>query len=146
MTFLVKPRFYSLRNTALFISMIIFSSNSWSHGVSMKASTFIISPGNNSSVSSPFLVKFGIKHFLIAPAGENIHKAGHYHLLIDKTEQLSMDEAIPADKHHVHFDQGETQILLSLQPGKHTLQLVVADEEHEPFEQLISAPITIQVK
>lgn len=119
--------------------------NVWSHNVSMKASTFIISPINGAQVSSPFQVKFGIKHFKIAPAGENIHKAGHYHLLIDQTGPLSMDEPIPSDQKHFDFKQGETEAMISLPPGKHTLQLVVGDEEHEPFKELVSTPVSITV-
>ena len=56
-----------------------------------------------------------------------------------------MDEPIPNDEKHQHFDNGETEVLLSLHPGKHALQLVVGDEEHEPFEQLISKKVIIEV-
>ena len=128
----------------MFINLITMG-NSWSHSVSMKASTFFVSPINGAQVSSPFQVKFGIKHFKIAPAGENIHKAGHYHLLIDQTAPLSMDVPIPSDQQHIDFKHGETEALISLPPGQHTLQLVVGDEEHEAFEELISKPIQITV-
>ena len=128
----------------LLINVFIFN-NAWSHNVSTKASAFIISPQDHSQLNSPFLVRFGIKHFKITPAGENIHKAGHYHLLIDQTGQLSMDKPIPSDNNHLDFRLGETQVLLTLPPGKHTLQLVVGDEQHEPFEELVSSPITIHV-
>jgi hypothetical protein len=117
----------------------------WSHGVSHQASSTILSPQNGTRVSNPFLVKFGIKNFMVAPAGKNIHKAGHFHLLIDLDSELSMDDPIPYNQHHRHFDNGETEVLISLSPGKHTLQLVVGDEEHEPFEQLVSEKITIEV-
>lgn len=131
--------------TILLLINIGFMSNTWSHSVSKKASAFIISPQDGTQLTSPFLVKFGIKHFNIAPAGENIHKAGHYHLLIDQAEPLSMEQPIPSDRTHLDFDQGETEVSLTLSPGKHTLQLVVGDEEHEPFEELISSQITINV-
>ena len=131
--------------TALLLIIVFTMNNAWSHSVSMKASTYIISPPNDAQVTSPFVVKFGIKHFKIAPAGENIHKAGHYHLLIDQTDELSMDDPIPSDKNHLDFEQGETEVLLTLPPGRHTLQLVIGDEEHEPFEELISSPIIINV-
>ena len=131
--------------TPLLLIIVFTLNNAWSHSVPMKASTYIISPHNDAQVTSPFVVKFGIKHFKIAPAGENIHKAGHYHLLIDQTDQLSMDDPIPSDKNHLDFEQGETEVLLTLPPGKHTLQLVIGDEEHEPFEELMSSKITINV-
>jgi hypothetical protein len=129
----------------LYILMFLISNAAWSHGVPVKASTFIITPKDGAQITSPFMVKFGIKHFAIAPAGENIHKAGHYHLLIDQTEPVSFDKPIPSDQQHIDFEQGETETLLSLPAGKHVLQLVVGDEEHEAFEELISTPITITV-
>ena len=136
----------SLKILCILLLINLFTiGNVWSHSVPMKASTFIVSPKNGAQVTSPFQVKFGIKHFKIAPAEENIHKAGHYHLLIDQKSPLSMDAPIPSDQKNLDFAQGETQALISLSPGKHTLQLVVGDEEHEPFEELISIPINITV-
>ncbi|MCW8928820.1 MAG: DUF4399 domain-containing protein [Gammaproteobacteria bacterium] len=129
----------------LVITSIISINTSWSHGVSNTASTFIASPQNGAKVTNPITVKFGIKHFKIAPAGENIHKAGHYHLLIDLKSELSMDKPIPSDINHRHFDKGESETTISLNPGTHSLQLVVGDEEHEPFEELISEKIMIEV-
>ena len=136
--------FLKTLGSLMFINLFTMG-NVWSHSVSMKASTFIISPMSGAQVSSPFQVKFGIKHFKISPAGENIHKAGHYHLLIDQTAPLSMDVPIPSNQQHLDFEQGETEALISLPPGQHTLQLVVGDEEHEAFEELISKPIQITV-
>jgi len=134
------------KNLMLPVFITIVSINtSWSHDVGNQASTFIVSPQNEARVTSPINIKFGIKNFKIAPAGKNIHEAGHYHLLIDLDSELSMNEPIPNDEKHQHFDSGETEVLLSLRPGKHTLQLVVGDEEHEPFEQLISKKVIIEV-
>ena len=115
--------------SALLLINVFTMNNVWSHNVSTKASAFIISPQDDTQLTSPFLVRFGIKHFKITPAGENIHKAGHYHLLIDQTGQLAMDKPIPSDNNHLDFRLGETEVLLTLPPGKHTLQLVVGDEE-----------------
>ncbi|RKZ97680.1 MAG: rod shape-determining protein RodA [Gammaproteobacteria bacterium] len=140
----MKHIFLKTLGTLMFINLLTMC-NVWSHSVSMKASTFIVSPMNGAQVRSPFQIKFGIKHFKIAPAGEYIHKAGHYHLLIDQTEPLSMDARMPSDQQHLDFKQGETEAMISLPPGKHTLQLVVGDEEHEPFEELVSPPISITV-
>ncbi|MBF0266415.1 MAG: DUF4399 domain-containing protein [Gammaproteobacteria bacterium] len=129
---------------SVFLSVLLIT-KLWAHGVPHSAKAFIITPKNNERVSSPVTIKFGIKDFLIAPAGVNKHKAGHYHLLIDLQKPIDLDKPIPRDKHHLHFDQGETEATIKLAPGKHTLQLIVADEEHEPFEQLISKPINIDV-
>jgi hypothetical protein len=59
-------------------------------------------------------------------------------------EEASMEEAIPRDSHHIHFGQGETEAVLVLPPGRHTLQLLLGDEEHEPqVSPLLSEKITI---
>ena len=43
--------------------------------------------------------------------------------------------------------QGETEAVISLPPGKHTLQLLLGDEEHEPqAPALYSDKITIMVE
>jgi len=71
-----------------------------------------------------------------------------HHLLIDTT--LSADElkaAIPADAKHVHFGGGQTETMVTLPPGRHTLQLELGDWSHIPFNPPIhSAVITITVK
>ncbi|MCU7837668.1 MAG: DUF4399 domain-containing protein [gamma proteobacterium symbiont of Taylorina sp.] len=133
----------------IFLTLFIFvaSVNTvLAHGVAESSSTFIITPINNAIVTNPVTIKFGIKGFLIAPAGINKHKAGHYHLLLDAKKAISMDDPIPRDQQHIHFDQGETETTLKISPGKHILQLVVGDEEHEPFKELISKKIIIIVE
>jgi hypothetical protein len=136
---------YHFSGLFLFIVITLFSNGIYAHSVAKQASAFIISPKNNAVLNNPVKIKFGVKGILIAPAGVNKHKAGHYHLLVDVTEPISLDDPIPRNQNHIHFDQGELETTIKLSPGKHSLQLVVADEEHEPFEELISKKITIQV-
>jgi Domain of unknown function (DUF4399) len=58
---------------------------------------------------------------------------GHHHLLIDTTLTAEqMKGAIPADNTHKHFDAGQTETMVTLPKGKHTLQLVVGDWSHTP--------------
>lgn len=101
-------------------------------------------------VNSPVHIKFGIKGFGITPAGTTgkiRHKAGHHHLLVNVDRLPDMESPIPRDEKHLHFDQGEAQTTLKLPKGKHTLQLLLGDEQHEPQDPpLISEKITITVK
>jgi len=101
-------------------------------------------------VTSPFKVKFGIKGFGITPAGTTgkiRHTAGHHHLLINVDKLPDLDSPIPRDEKHLHFDRGETGTSLNLPRGKHTLQLLLGDEQHEPQDPpLISKKITITVE
>jgi hypothetical protein len=101
-------------------------------------------------VHSPLKVQFGIEGFGITPAGTTgkiRHQAGHFHLLVDLDHQPDLDNPIPRNERHLHFDQGETETMLNLPPGRHSLQLLLGDEDHEPhYPPLISDKITINVK
>jgi len=114
------------------------------------ARVFFVGLEDGAVVESPFAVKFGIAGFGITPAGttgKERHNAGHHHLLIDVEAQPSLDEPIPKDAKHLHFDQGETETVLDLPPGEHTLQLLLGDEEHEPLAPpLYSKKIRVLVK
>jgi Domain of unknown function (DUF4399) len=62
-------------------------------------------------------------------------------------EPLNPNEPIPHDKKHLHFGAGQTEALLDLPPGKHTLQLVLGDGKHLLFNPpLVSKKITITIK
>ena len=71
-------------------------------------------------------------------------------LVIDRgrTEgPLDVNEPIPQDKNHLHFGAGQTEARMELPPGKHTLQLVLGDHKHYPFNPpLVSEKITITVR
>ncbi|MEJ1354599.1 MAG: DUF4399 domain-containing protein [Candidatus Sedimenticola sp. (ex Thyasira tokunagai)] len=132
--------------TLMFSSITI----SLAHSPPKEARIFFIGLQDGAVVQSPVHVKFGIQSFGITPAGTKgkiRHKAGHHHLLLNAPSLPDMDEAIPRDKQHLHFDQGETETVLELPSGKHTLQLLLGDEEHEPQDPpLYSDKITIIVK
>lgn len=135
-----------------FVFLFAFSLSSWSmaHTPPDDAKVFIENLRDGDVVSSPVKLRFGIKGFGITPAGTTgkiRHKAGHHHLLVDVDQLPDLDEEIPRDKHHLHFDDGQTEAVLELAPGKHTLQLLLGDEQHEPQDPpLISQKITIIVK
>jgi len=93
-----------------------------------------------------FKVWFGTRNFGVAPAGTNKPNTGHHHLLID-TALPPMDEPIPNDKNHLHFGLGQTETVIDLPPGTHTLQLLMADGDHIPHDPpVMSRRITIHVR
>ncbi|WP_247878283.1 DUF4399 domain-containing protein [Azospirillum sp. TSO22-1] len=103
-------------------------------------------PNNGETVKSPFKVWFGMRNFGVAPAGVTKEGTGHHHLLID-SELTNFDEPIPNDKKHMHFGKGQTETVLELPPGKHTLQLVLGDTDHVPHNPpIMSKKITITVR
>ncbi|MEQ8824626.1 MAG: DUF4399 domain-containing protein [Filomicrobium sp.] len=110
------------------------------------AKVYFIAPANGAEVSSPVTVQFGLSGMGVAPAGVEKAKTGHHHLLINqKLEDYSAP--IPADDTHKHFGGGQTETTIELKPGKHTLQLILADQNHIPHAPPVqSEVITITVK
>jgi hypothetical protein len=137
----------SIKAMMLFMAL---SSPLMAHTPPSSASVFFIQVQDGDTVESPFKVRFGIEGFGISPAGTQgkiRHTSGHHHLLIDVKSLPDLEDAIPRDIQHLHFDKGETETVLELSPGKHTLQLLLGDEAHEPQDPpLYSKKISINVK
>jgi hypothetical protein len=112
------------------------------------ARVYIINLKDGDTVASPFKVQFGLTGMGVAPAGIEKPNTGHHHLIIDTT--LSPDELkapIASDAKHIHFGGGQTEAMVTLPPGRHTLQLVLGDWSHIPHvPPVMSMPITITVK
>lgn len=111
-----------------------------------EAFTYIIWPSDGEVIpGGEFLVLFGLHDMGVAPAGVDKEFTGHHHLLID-TDLPPLNEAIPNDDHYVHFGRGQTEYLIRLPKGKHTLQLLLGDKDHIPHTPpVMSEKITIQV-
>lgn len=89
---------------------------------------------------------FGTRNFGVAPAGVAMRNTGHHHLLID-VPVPPLDQPIPNDRNHLHFGLGQTEAVIELPPGKHTLQLLMGDADHVPHDPpLMSKRITIYVR
>jgi hypothetical protein len=102
--------------------------------------SYIVSPHNGAKVRSPVTIVFGLRGMGVTHAGDDFKNAGHHHLLIDVSEPLNPDEAIPADKNHLHFGAGQTEVTIELAKGPHTLQLVLGDANHQPFSPPVQSP------
>lgn len=110
------------------------------------AEIYFITPENGAEVTGPVTVRFGLSGMGVAPAGVDAPQTGHHHLLVD-TDLPPLDRPIPSDAHHVHFGGGQTQTRLELEPGGHTLQLVLADANHVPHDPpVVSERIRITVR
>ena len=107
---------------------------------------FFITPKNGDRVTSPLKIVFGIEGMQIVPAGINKPMSGHHHLLINIKNLPNMKMPIPADKNHLHFGKGQTEVLLHLPKGDHTLQLLLGNYLHIPHTNpLLSEKIEITV-
>lgn len=110
------------------------------------AGAYIVSPADGDAVSSPVTVVFGLSGMGVAPAGTEKENTGHHHLLID-TDMPALDEPIPADDNHVHFGGGQTEVQVELEPGEHSLQLLLGDLNHIPHDPpIMSDVITVTVE
>jgi uncharacterized protein DUF4399 len=112
------------------------------------AKVYFINLKDGDTVSSPFLVQFGLSGMGVAPAGVEKPNTGHHHLLIDTTMTAEqMKEPLPADDTHKHFGGGQTEAMVTLPEGKHTLQLLLGDWTHIPHvPPVMSETITITVR
>lgn len=109
------------------------------------ARVYFISPQGGATVTSPVTVRFGLSGMGVAPAGIAMENTGHHHLLID-TGPPPFDQPVPADVKHLHFGKGQTEAVVPLAPGKHRLQLLLADHLHMPHDPpVVSDPVTITV-
>ena len=66
-------------------------------------------------------------------------------ILVD-TKLPPLHLPIPNDFNHLHFGPGQTEAAVNLPPGRHTLQLLLGDENHVPHNPpVMSRPIRVYV-
>jgi len=107
---------------------------------------YFIFPRDGAKIKGAFWCRFGLRNMGVTHAGDNFPNSGHHHLLIDVTEPLDPNDSIPADKNHLHFGAGQTEAKIELPRGRHTLQLVLGDANHVPFNPpVMSKKITVTV-
>lgn len=111
------------------------------------AQVYFITPQDGASVGQTFTVRFGLKGMGVAPAGVDVPATGHHHLLVDVATLPLLDAPLPASEQILHFGKGQTETELTLQPGTHTLQLLIGDKHHVPMDPpVISEKISITVQ
>lgn len=109
---------------------------------------------DGATVSGPVVVRFGLSGMGVAPAGTDKENTGHHHVLLNRPAFGELEEdadtleyGIPADDTHLHFGGGQTETVLMLDPGEHTLQLLLGDIAHIPHDPpVMSERITIVVE
>ena len=102
---------------------------------------YFVNIKSGDKVRSPFRVAFVVSGMGVAPVSAgDIKQTGHHHILIDMPLPVDIKAPIPFDKpgehlhqHYKHYGGGETETVLDLPPGHHTLQLLFADHNHVPY-------------
>ena len=108
---------------------------------------FFITPSNGEVLTNPIKIVFGATGVKIVPAGVEMPRSGHHHLLIDVDKLPDLKSPIPADNNHLHFGAEQTEVEINLPEGKHTLQLLLGNHLHIPHaDPLLSEKIEITVK
>lgn len=111
------------------------------------ADVTILTPKDGATVSSPVTVEFGLEGMDVAKAGTDEANTGHHHLLVDLKKLPPMDAPLPSTDQVIHFGGGQTSTELELEPGEHTLQLLLGDFKHVPHQPpVMSKKITITVE
>ncbi len=112
------------------------------------ARVYFITPTDGATVSSPLTVRFGLEGMGVAPAGVDRENTGHHHLLIDtELSDLNLAQPLPATDQVKHFGGGQTETVLTLPPGEHTLQLLLGNHLHVPHTPpVLSDRITVTVE
>lgn len=109
------------------------------------AHVYIISPEDGETVRQDVLVKFGLQGMGVAPAGTDTENTGHHHLLIDAEKLPDMEKPMGTDV--MHFGGGQTEKLIKLEKGTHTLQMILGNYLHIPHNPpVVSEKITITVE
>lgn len=111
------------------------------------AKVFFVNVKEGDTLMNPIQLVFGAEGIQIAPAGEVKDNSGHHHLLIDIDPLPPMTQPLPATERMQHFGKGQTETTLTLPPGPHTLQLLLAGGNHVPHDPpVMSEKIKVTVK
>jgi len=97
------------------------------------------------TVDPSFIVEMGVNGMDIEPAGPVNAGKGHHHIIVDGSF-IAAGQPVPADATHIHFGKGQTETLLKLEPGKHTLTLQFADGVHTSYGEKWSKTIMVNVQ
>jgi hypothetical protein len=129
------------------LMMLPFAAQAQGKAAPPDVTLYFVWPQNGTVIKGGFWCRFGLRGMGVTHAGDDYKNSGHHHLLIDVNEPLNPNEPIGSDKTHLHFGAGQTEARIELPPGKHTLQLVLGDANHYPFNPpVVSDKITVTIR
>lgn len=141
-----------MRNTLIAVFMLAGAVYAFGQAVTVRtpspagAKVYFIEPKDGATVKGPVHVVMGLAGMGIAPAGVAADNTGHHHVIVD-LEKVDLNAVLPMDNNHRHFGRGQTETMLELPAGRHTLQLVLGDRNHVPHDPpVMSQRITVTVQ
>ena len=81
----------------------------------------------------------------VRPAGDIIPGTGHHHLIIN-SDAVERGETMARTRQTIHYGNGETEAVITLPTGKHTLTLQFANGLHVSYGEAWRQTINITVK
>ena len=135
-------RFKILFLTLMFLPLLI---NAGETPSPEGAKAYFIDLKDGDNVKSPLLVRFGLTEQMgIAPALADWPDTGHFHLIIDSKPP---NPNRPISNRHLHLHKGQTEAIVELKQGQHTLQIMMGDYSHIPHDPpVMSEQITVYVE
>ena len=135
-------RFKILFLTLMFLPLLI---NAGETPSPEGAKAYFIDLKDGDNVKSPLLVRFGLTEQMgIAPALADWPDTGHFHLIIDSKPP---NPNRPISNRHLHLHKGQTEAIVELKQGQHTLQIVMGDYSHIPHDPpVMSEQITVNIE
>jgi hypothetical protein len=96
------------------------------------------------SIETPYLLKFGLSRYGLAPIVKPTPGTGHHHLLVNRDLPLDFNKPLPFNEQYIHFGKGQMETVLTFPPGRYSLRLLLADDKHIPHF-IYSKPVTVTV-
>lgn len=136
---------------AVALAAVLLAACQGSGGVSAPANgeggVFFISPHDGDVITGPEVkLVMGVKGKKVVPAGEIIPGTGHHHLIIDEEDTNGRGQTIGRAKRTIHYVNGETEAVIELPTGEHTLTLQFANGRHVSYGEAWRQTIHIMVK
>jgi hypothetical protein len=103
-----------------------------------EARVVLLSPANGDITKRSLTVQFALTGMGVPSADGTREETARLHLIVD-TPLPDASLPIPNDEQHRHFGVEQTEMTLELEPGEHTLQIVVGDANHLPHEPPVTS-------
>ena len=111
---------------------------------SQQPETYFTNLQDGDRITTPFVLKFGLARYGLAPIVKPVDGAGHHHLLVNRDLPLDFKQPLPFNEQYIHFGKGQMETVLNFAPGEYTLRLLLADHKHIPYF-IYSKPLRITV-
>jgi hypothetical protein len=111
---------------------------------SQQPQTYFSNLQDGAQIETPFVLKFGLSRYGVAPITKAVPNTGHHHLLVNRDLPLDFTKPLPFNDQYIHFGKGQMETVLTFKPGTYSLRLLLADDKHIP-KFIYSKPLNITV-